>query len=166
MELSPFVVKIDCSRKIDELFYVSNDDNKIHFVKLPYENTSEVSEVTEVTEVSEVVDIVPYSYQIEAVDNFRKHYRTTNRGILSLPCGCGKTYTGYLISTHYKHIIILSPLREFASQNLNKFIEYGYEKNNTLLVDTDGNRDIDSIKSFIAHLNIIPAISFTHNPLL
>ena len=159
LELSPCVVKIDCSRNIEELFDVSNDDNKIHFVKLPYENTSEV---TEVSEVSEVVEIVPYSYQIEAVDNFRKHYRTNNRGILSLPCGCGKTYTGYLISTHYKHIIILSPLREFASQNLNKFIEYGYEKNNTLLVDTDGNRDIDSIKSFIeGHESLI--ISCTYN---
>ena len=162
LELSPCVVKIDCSRNIDELFDVSNDDNKIYFVKLPYENTSEVTEVTEVSEVSEVVEIVPYSYQIEAVDNFRKHYRTNNRGILSLPCGCGKTYTGYLISTHYKHIIILSPLREFASQNLNKFIEYGYEKNNTLLVDTDGNRDIDSIKSFIeGHESLI--ISCTYN---
>ena len=159
LELSSCVVKIDCSRNIDELFDVSNDDNKIYFVKLPYENTSEVIEVSE---VSEVVEIVPYSYQIEAVDNFRKHYRTNNRGILSLPCGCGKTYTGYLISTHYKHIIILSPLREFASQNLNKFIEYGYEKNNTLLVDTDGNRDIDSIKSFIeGHESLI--ISCTYN---
>ncbi len=162
LELSPCVVKIDCSRNIDELFDISNYDNKIYFVKLPYENTSEVTEVSEVSEVSEVVEIVPYSYQIEAVDNFRKHYRTNNRGILSLPCGCGKTYTGYLISTHYKHIIILSPLREFASQNLNKFIEYGYEKNNTLLVDTDGNRDIDSIKSFIeGHESLI--ISCTYN---
>ena len=67
-----------------------------------------------------------------------------------------------MISNDYKHIIILSPLREFASQNLNRFVEYGYDKNNTLLVDTDGNRDIDSIKKFIEnHNNVL--ISCTYN---
>jgi len=151
--ISPYVVNIDCSTKIDKLLEVY--ENKIYFVKLPYEN--KINTIEDI-----IVEIVPYSYQTEAVATFKEHYQTNNRGILSLPCGCGKTYTSYLISNDYKHIVILSPLREFASQNLNRCIEYGYDKNNTLLVDTDGNRDIESIKEFIqGHDNVL--ISCTYN---
>jgi superfamily II DNA or RNA helicase len=139
--ISPYVVNIDCSTKIDKLLEVSYD-NKIYFVKMPYEKDNCIVEAA-----NDV--IIPYSYQTESVSNFKEYYCGNKRGILSLPCGCGKTYASYLIANDYKHIIILSPLREFASQNLDKFVEYGYNKNNTLLVDTDGNRDIDSIKEFI-----------------
>lgn len=152
--ISPYVVNIDCSTKIDKLLEVY--ENKIYFVKLPYENDNCI------VEDKKTLEIIPYFYQTEAVNKFKKHYQENNRGILSLPCGCGKTYTSYLISNDYKHIIILSPLREFASQNLNRFVEYGYDKNNTLLVNTDGNRDIDSIKEFIKdHQNVL--ISCTYN---
>ena len=152
-KISPYVVNIDCSTNIDKLLEVSND-NKIYFVRLPYEdkNNQEIIKT----------EIIPYSYQIEAVAKFKEHFETNNRGILSLPCGCGKTYTSYIISTDYSHIIILSPLREFASQNLNRFIEYGYDQINTLLVDSDGNRDIDSIKEIIKNKNKL-LISCTYN---
>jgi superfamily II DNA or RNA helicase len=151
--LSPYVVNIDCSVNIDKLLEVSID-NKIYFVKLPYEDKNN-QEITK-------TEIIPYSYQTEAVAKFKEHFENNNRGILSLPCGCGKTYTSYIISYDYSHIIILSPLREFASQNLNRFIEYGYDKNNTLLVDSDGNRDIDSIKEIIKNKNKL-LISCTYN---
>jgi superfamily II DNA or RNA helicase len=151
--LSPYVVNIDCSVNIDMLLEVSID-NKIYFVKLPYEDKNN-QEITK-------TEIIPYSYQTEAVAKFKEHFENNNRGILSLPCGCGKTYTSYIISYDYSHIIILSPLREFASQNLNRFIEYGYDKNNTLLVDSDGNRDIDSIKEIIKNKNKL-LISCTYN---
>ena len=151
--LSPYVVNIDCSVNIDKLLEVSID-NKIYFVKLPYEDKNN-QEITK-------TEIIPYSYQSEAVAKFKEHFESNNRGILSLPCGCGKTYTSYIISSDYSHIIILSPLREFASQNLNRFIEYGYDKNNTLLVDSDGNRDIDSIKEIIKNKNKL-LISCTYN---
>jgi superfamily II DNA or RNA helicase len=164
--ISSYVVQIDCSNRIDhKLFEISEtsekyetSNNKIYFVKLPYENGNLDNPDKEDVKT----EIVPYSYQTEAVNKFKEYYDTNNRGILSLPCGCGKTYTGYLISNNYKHIIIISPLREFASQNLNRFIEYGYDKKNTLLVDTDGNRDINSIKEFIKeHNNLV--ISCTYN---
>lgn len=138
-KLSRYVVDIDCSRKNDELISVP-DDSKIYFVKLPLEDMPR-----NIVKKS----IEAYSYQTEAVAKFKEYFQANNRGILSLPCGCGKTYTSYLISNDYKHIVILSPLREFASQNLNRFIEYGYAKKHTLLVDTDGDRDVNSIKRFI-----------------
>jgi superfamily II DNA or RNA helicase len=149
--ISPYVSHIDCSgshSNIDELAEVSND-NKIYFVKLPYENSNNEA----IEEIDIVPEIVAYSYQAEALNTLKKHYDTINRGILSLPCGTGKTFTSYLISNDYKQVIILSPLREFASQNLNKFIEYGYDKKNTRLVDSDGDRDIESIKGFIQSNN-------------
>ena len=65
-----------------------------------------------------------------------------------MPCGTGKTLTSYLISQKFKQIIILSPLKEFAKQNLNRYIEYGYE-NKTLLVSSDGCRDVKEIRKFI-----------------
>jgi superfamily II DNA or RNA helicase len=148
--ISNYVLHIDCSgnSSIDELAKLSND-NKIYFVKLPYENSNKQA----IEDIDIVPEIVAYSYQDEAVNTFKEHYETRNRGMLSLPCGCGKTFTSYLISNSYKQVIILSPLREFASQNLNKFIEYGYDKKNTRLVDSDGDRDIESIKGFIQSNN-------------
>ena len=153
-DISPYVINIDLSNNIDNLIEVSND-NKIYFVKLPYEDSHNIIEDI-------VTEMIAYPYQIEAFNAFKKHYQFNSRGILSLPCACGKTYVSLLISNDYSHIIILSPLREFARQNLNRFVEYGYDKNNTLLVDTDGNRDLDSIKKFIKdHPNMI--ISCTYN---
>ena len=76
---------------------------------------------------------------MEALKKFVEYYKNNDRGILSLPCGTGKTYTSYLISKNYNQIVILSPLKEFAKQNLTKYVEYGYEYN-TLLVDSDGTR--------------------------
>ena len=148
-KLSSHVVFIDYINDIEtlKLFECSND-NKIYFVKLPCEDSNISNSVNE-----EVIPITPYSYQLEAVSKLKDHYINNDRGIVAIPCGCGKTYISMLISNDYKQIVILSPLREFARQNLNRFIEYGYDRNNTLLVDSDGDRDIDSIKRFIQSTN-------------
>jgi superfamily II DNA or RNA helicase len=141
--ISPYVVNIDCSDKIDDLLKINNDDNNINFIRLP---------IIENNEVIIKNKIKPYSYQIEAYEKFKEYYETENRGILSLPPGTGKTYTSYLIANDYNQIILISPLKEFAYQNLIRFIEYGYNKK-TLLVDSDGIRDINEIKEFIRNNN-------------
>ena len=91
-------------------------------------------------------ELTPYNYQLKAKEAFNNTF--VNRGILSLPCGTGKTLISYLCSNNYKQIIIISPLKQFAKQNLDRFVEYGY-KNKYLLVDSDGERDINEIKKFI-----------------
>ena len=53
-----------------------------------------------------------------------------------------------MISNKYKQIILISPLRQFAKQNLDRFVEYGFE-NSVLLVDSDGERDVDKVIAFI-----------------
>ena len=148
--LSPYVSHVNADQIIDVF-----DDNKIYFVKLPYNEDNTVKDTVK-------KEIIPYSYQVEAANKFKEHFETNNRGILSLPCGCGKTYTSYLISKQYSHIIIISPLREFASQNLNRFIDYGYDKNDTLLVDCDGSRNLHVIKNYIKTHNRL-LISCTYN---
>lgn len=145
-KLSPYVINIDYSIEKYKLKLLEVDtNNKIYFVKLPCEDSNISNSIHE--EIKCV--ITPYSYQTDAVHKFKEYYLSNNRGILAIPCGCGKTYISSLISGNYKQIVILSPLREFANQNLKRFIEYGYNKNNTLLVDSDGDRDIDSIKKFM-----------------
>jgi len=42
---------------------------------------------------------------------------------------------------------MISPLRQFAKQNMDRYVQYG--RTNTLLLDSDGTRDIDQINEFI-----------------
>jgi superfamily II DNA or RNA helicase len=115
-----------------------------YFVKLPIQESAS-------SDLVEEMQITPYAYQTDAVDAFNKHFveLKQKRGILSLPCGCGKTFTSYLIAQGYEQIVILSPLRAFADQNLKRYIEYGYDETKTLLVDSDGERNIFAITKFI-----------------
>ena len=121
------------------------NNSRIEYIKLSYDkNNIEESELNE--EKEKVFLMIPYDYQLKAKEAFIEKFE--ERGIISMPCGTGKTYTSFLITEQYKQIIILSPLRQFAKQNLEKYIEYGY-KNKTLLVDSDGTRDSNEIKKFI-----------------
>lgn len=117
------------------------ENPRIQYIKQTFEINSDISEVQN-------IEIEPYSYQLEAKESFDIHFRNENRGILSMPCGTGKTFTSYLISQNYKQIIIISPLKQFTQQNLDKYLEYGYS-NNIKLIDSDGDRDLDSVKEFI-----------------
>ncbi len=78
-----------------------------------------------------------------------EYYKENDNGILSMPCGTGKTYVSYLISQDYQNVIILSPLKQFAKQNIDWFVEYGYPISQSMLVDSDGCRDIETIRKFI-----------------
>jgi superfamily II DNA or RNA helicase len=116
-------------------------NKRIEYVKKSFEQHNS-------QEINVLEEYKPYVYQQIAVSKFTEYFRDNNRGILSMPCGTGKTMTSYLISKKFKQIILLSPLKEFAKQNLNRYLEYGYE-NKTLLVSSDGCRDVKEIKQFI-----------------
>jgi superfamily II DNA or RNA helicase len=116
-------------------------NDRVDYIKLPY--------LENIVEEQSTHSIKPYDYQIKAKNNFEEYFKTNDRGILSMPCGTGKTFTSFLISQKYKQIFIISPLKQFAKQNLDRYIEYGYNESNTLLVDSDGERDIKHIEKFI-----------------
>jgi superfamily II DNA or RNA helicase len=136
IDLNTNVYKTDFSN-------INYKSNNIYFIKEPYITTNKIS-----TDNTSLI-FIPYEYQLDAVNKIIYNFTITNRSILAIPCGCGKTYISYLISLKYKKIIIISPLIEFACQNLLRYIEYGYDEINTILINSDGIRDIDIIKTKI-----------------
>jgi superfamily II DNA or RNA helicase len=101
-------------------------------------------------------DIKPRDYQIEAYNTLKDVIKDTNRGILEMPCGTGKTLVSYLISLDYNNIILLSPLISTTEQLLKHYKNY-YSKEkepiNFSLVSSQHNRNIDNIE--ISNKNII-----------
>ena len=98
----------------------------------------------------------PYYYQIEAYQKLKD----SNRAILNLPCGMGKTLTSILVAKEYQNIILISPLIAYAKQNLDKFIDQ-LPDYNTIIVNSEGTRDIKKLKSTLQkHKNNI--LSFTY----
>ena len=121
-------------------------NNRIQYIKLLMNETETKEEVK--------TEFKPHDYQIEASNKIINYFRdnndnnnNNNKAILSMPCGCGKTYTSYLIANKYDKVVMISPLRQFAKQNLDRYVQYG--RNNTLLLDSDGTRDIDQVTEFI-----------------
>lgn len=98
--------------------------------------------------LEEIENFEARDYQLDLQQKFNEHFEKENRGTLSMPCGTGKTFSSYLVSKKYKQIIIISPLKQFAKQNLDKFVEYGFS-GKTLLIDSDGTRDIKEVTDFI-----------------
>ena len=143
--LSSSVISIDySSNDLNQFNEIEYDKSNIYFIKLPFINNNDNHD-----KQKKISNIIPYDYQLEAVEKLNENFNENNRGILSIPCGCGKTYISFLLSNNYNHIIIISPLREFALQNLNRFIEYGYDKSNSILIDCDGIRDNSIIETKI-----------------
>ena len=85
--------------------------NKIQYINIP------------IIKNNNILDFKPRDYQLEAYNKLKD----SNRCILSMPCGTGKTLISYISSIKIsKQIIIISPLKQFAKQNLDRFVEYGF----------------------------------------
>ena len=126
-------------------------NNKIEYIKKNFEHDNNSNTNANIISNANIKKIKPFDYQIEAKNKIIEHYKTNSRGILSLPCGTGKTLISYISSIELSNqIIIISPLKQFAKQNLDRFIEYGFDSP-TLLVDSDsgGTRNFNEIKKFI-----------------
>ena len=107
-----------------------------NFIHLPMENNIIIPQNM----------FIPYSYQLDAVEKFNIYYKDNSNGILQMPCGCGKTYTSFLISESYNIIIILSPLKQHTEQNILNFKKYSKNLDiNYLIVDSEGTRNINYI---------------------
>lgn len=123
---------------------------KVKFIQKKFENEPIYNKNTihqnEYTNLLET----PYDYQIEAYNVITHAFKTKNRAILHIPCGMGKTLTSMKIGLHYERIIIISPLREYCTQNLERFkSELKYKDYIGVIIDTDGLRDENKIIDFI-----------------
>ena len=87
-------------------------------------------------------------YQLDALKKLSENW--TGIKSLILPCGCGKTiiFSEYVKKMKYKNIFIFSPLKILTEQNLNRVKNYLPEYN-SILIDTDGTRNLDDIKNNI-----------------
>lgn len=141
--------------------------NRIKYIREPFDTSympntyapvqepeAQDQESADFTESAESVVFIPdpekLEYQQAAKQAAIEYFAENDNGILSMPCGTGKTFTAYLIAQEFQYIYITSPLKEFAKQNLDRFVEYGYPRENTLLVDSDGCRDPELIKKFMS----------------
>jgi superfamily II DNA or RNA helicase len=100
------------------------------------------------------INFIPRKYQIDAFNVLKD----TERGILDMPCGTGKTLITYLLSIKYDNIILISPLISTTNQLLLHYKKYysGYENKTDLkfhLIHSQSNRNIDSIQ--LVNKNII-----------
>jgi len=87
-------------------------------------------------------------FQKVAHNKMVKHFKKNNRGILSSPCGTGKTLMSCFFAHTFDSVILLSPLKQYAEQNADRYKEY-FDDFCHLIIDSDGTRDIDEIKEFI-----------------
>ncbi len=101
-----------------------------------------------------------YDYQNDIVKLFNEYYKTDDKAILSMPCGTGKTLVSCYISKAYNVVIFISPLKQFAEQNIDRYKEYDSDRS-YLLIDSDGTRDVAEIKKFIlGHKKIMLSVTY------
>ena len=97
--------------------------------------------------------IILRDYQIEALNKLLDYFTINNRGILSMACGTGKTIVMLNFIKKYKNIIIFSPLKQYAIQNKNRVLKHSKINYKSLIVDSDGDRDIEFITNYINMYN-------------
>ena len=114
--------------------------NKIKYMNIPHIKNNKI------------LDFKPRDYQLEAYNKLKD----TNRSILSMPCGTGKTFVSFLLSLNYKNIIILTPLISTTEQILAHYKNYysKYKDINYISINCNAERNINNIK-FNDNKNII-----------
>lgn len=140
-------------------------NNNIEFIKETFKDETEYTNnlllnkefVASEKNMTNLID-TPFDYQIEATIKLKDVFIGQNkyRAVLQLPCGLGKTLISMIVGLNFNQVIIVSPLKEYCIQNLDRFkSEVKYNNYKELLIDTDGTRDLDEIKDFIKNNNKI-----------
>lgn len=122
--------------------------NKVSYNNIPYNNT--LIDVNFMND-NQQLKIEPRDYQLDIYNTFKNK----NRGIISLPCGMGKTFCSWLIGKEYDNIIMISPTRNLADGNLVQLHNYSENTYNPILISMDGCRDYKIIKELLKEKNII-----------
>jgi superfamily II DNA or RNA helicase len=88
----------------------------------------------------------PFQYQIDAYEALKGKHRT----VLQMACGTGKTLVSILLAKDYKQNIIVSPLKAYCEQNMERFQSQMSNEYKMLIIDSDNDgRNNDKIKEFI-----------------
>lgn len=90
--------------------------------------------------------LIPFDYQLEAITALQCKSRT----VCQLPCGCGKTLIAIKLCEAYKQNVIITPLKSYCEQNLERFQSQMDSEYKMMIIDSDGDgRNIDKIQEFI-----------------
>ena len=131
--------------KRGEIYYTSSLSRLINESKnIKYFKKEIVNE-----RVKEKIEVIkPYNYQQVVIDRAAEYYKDNESGVVSLPCGTGKTLIGCYIGMSYDVVVFVTPLKQYAKQNINRFLEY--EKGRKcLLIDSDGTRNAEEVCEFV-----------------
>jgi superfamily II DNA or RNA helicase len=133
--------------KVGEIYYTNKLSKKI---LLEYENNDRIKLIKkEFIQDNKVIDIIkPYDYQNKIIKLAEEYYKNNNTGIINCPCGVGKTLISCYIAMNYKIVIMITPLKQYAKQNCDRFKIYENDRK-SLLIDSDGIRCITEINEFI-----------------
>jgi len=96
--------------------------------------------------------LIPYDYQLEAINALKGKDRT----VCQIPCGCGKTLIAIKLCEAYKQNVIISPLKSYCEQNLDRYKSQMPSEYAMMIIDSDGDgRNIDKIQEFVKKNNKI-----------
>lgn len=123
--------------------------DEIKFIRKPFDENNYSKPIDETIEIKNLIDKA-YDYQIEAYNAIKKSFTHEKRAILQLPCGLGKTLISMIVALDYDQIIILSPLKQYCIQNLDRYLaESRFSSYKSLIIDSDETRDTDIVENFI-----------------
>jgi len=90
--------------------------------------------------------LIPYDYQLEAINALQGKQRT----VCQLPCGCGKTLIAIKLCEAYNQNVIISPLKSYCEQNMERFQSQMPSEYTMIIIDSDGDgRNIDKIQESV-----------------
>ena len=94
------------------------------------------------------IKLTPRDYQLEAIGQLRDKQRT----VCQLPCGMGKTLIAIKLAEQYNQVIVITPLKIYCEQNMERFKSQMSGEYSMMIIDSDNDgRNIDKIKTFIGN---------------
>uniref|UniRef100_A0A6C0EHT5 Helicase ATP-binding domain-containing protein n=1 Tax=viral metagenome TaxID=1070528 RepID=A0A6C0EHT5_9ZZZZ len=138
-----FFIMCEHIDKIGEIYYTNQISKKISIDRIKCIHKEFNQNILENENI-----IKPYDYQINIIKIAEEYYKNNISGIISAPCGIGKTLISCKISMSYKIVIMVTPLKQYAKQNIDRFKLYEKDRK-SILIDSDGTTCIDQINDFI-----------------
>jgi superfamily II DNA or RNA helicase len=94
--------------------------------------------------INQIIEFIPKEYQIDAYNKLLN----SNRALLSMPCGTGKTFVSFMLSLNYQSVIILTPLISTTEQIYTHYKNYyaKYDNVNHIIINCKAERNISKIK--------------------
>jgi hypothetical protein len=146
--------KLYYTSKLSHNIISQKNTNKIEYIKKFFDNENNEIYKNEYIYL-DLIDKA-FDYQIEASEKISNTFLFKNRAILQLPCGMGKTLISMIVGLAYDQVIIISPLKQYCVQNLERFkSESKYIDYQGLIIDSDGIRDVEYVENFIKKNNKI-----------